>query len=340
MLLKTKNKYKNMYSRNTKNTAGNTVGTKNRFAHDFGTEDANVTENVNFDGYSYTIDAPAKLFDTLIEDNIQKIPVEDIEISDEEIANASEVGNKDYDSLEFHFREMEKNPLLSIEQERELYPQLNAGGKIAERARHKLILSNLRLVVAVAKKYAKIGDKNSERNSYFADLIQEGNLALSIAAEKFDSTKGAKFSTYAMFYIKHFIRCAVAGKIYNIRVPEYRFGKETIQYTTSVDAPLSNDPDAGTLLDIYADTAEDDFAEDPLKAVMKKELYAKIHEALNKLSPREKSIIIKRFGFNEKDEHTLDEIGKSIGRTRERARQIVNEILKKITPELAAFLKQ
>jgi len=262
------------------------------------------------------------------------------------------------DSVQMYLREIGQYPLLRAEEEAELAKRIEKGD---EAARQKLMLSNLRLVVSIAKKY--IG---RSPNLTLLDLIQEGNIGLSRAVEKFDYKKGYKFSTYATWWIKQAITRALADQARTIRIPVHMIetinkyqqvvrrltqdlGREPLpeevaaemgvkvekirhimkisQDVVSLEAPVGSDDDESSLL---ADFIADEETVTPETVAGRRILRDHLQEIISELSPREQKILEMRFGLKDGVTHTLEEVGKVFGVTRERIRQIEAKALEKI----------
>lgn len=261
------------------------------------------------------------------------------------------------DSVRIYLQQIGKIPLLSAEEEFAVAKQIYETQ--SEVARKVLINANLRLVVSIAKKY--IG-----RGLSFLDLIQEGNMGLIKATEKFDYTKGYKFSTYATWWIQQSITRAIADKARIIRLPIHliesinKIKKATIDLTTelgripvkqeiadklgisvskltsiikstqstiSIDTPTGQKEDANKIIDYIVD--ESTLA--PESLVSQESLLDDIKGMLEQLSPKERDVLILRFGLNnDGNKKTLDEIGTIYGVSRERIRQIENRAISKL----------
>ncbi len=261
------------------------------------------------------------------------------------------------DSVRIYLQQIGKIPLLSAQEELEVAKQIYETQ--SEFARKVLINANLRLVVSIAKKY--IG-----RGLSFLDLIQEGNMGLIRATEKFDYTKGYKFSTYATWWIQQSITRAIADKARIIRLPIHliesinKIKKATIELTTelgrmpvkqeiadklgisvakltsiikstqstiSIDTPTGQKDDSNKIIDYIVD--ESTLA--PESRVSQENLLDDIKVMLEQLSQKERDILILRFGLNNNGtKKTLDEIGSIYGVSRERIRQIENRAISKL----------
>ena len=268
-----------------------------------------------------------------------------------------EISPEDYveDSVKSYLREIGRYPLLTEEEEKELTVRMQNGD---EEAKQKLVTSNLRLVVSIAKPYIR-------NELEFLDLIQEGNMGLIKAIEKFDVEKGCKISTYATWWIRQGITRAIADKSRTIRIPvhmleimnrfvrmtkkltlelgrepsveeiskaldiEVERANEIAQYsqtTKSLDENVGEEED-GRLLDFVADTE----TEGPEKVAERKILQEEIKDILdNVLTERESRVIRARFGMDDGIPKTLEEIGQKLNVTRERIRQIEAKALRKL----------
>ena len=271
----------------------------------------------------------------------------------------------DTNSIKLYLHEITKYTLLSKEEENSLASLMSQGDASA---REKLINHNLRLVVYIAKQYMGQGLS-------FSDLIQEGNIGLMKAVDKFDVTKGFKFSTYATYWIKQAISYAIMNQTRNIRIPihtielisnikkfENKFqqdyghspSKQEIAKGLNIDLEkikfaYSWMQDASSL-DIVVnedkDTTIQDLVEDPngltiFESIEKEELLNSIKQVLNTLTDREKTVIMMRFGIDGNHASTLEEIGKTLNLSKERIRQIEGTALKKLrNPRRAKILKE
>lgn len=266
-----------------------------------------------------------------------------------------QITNREELSIDKYLMEVSKINLLSPEEEVALIKRVKSGDK---HAFDTIVNSNLRFVVSVAKQYQNQGLS-------FPDLINEGNIGLIKAAERFDETRGFKFISYAVWWIRQSILQALAEQARLVRLPLNKIGSinkvnatftyleqqyqrepsadEIAQYLDvpirdvrnalksykkhlSMDAPLNTDDDAGSLYDIYC--TEDQFLPD--KSLMQESLKKEIESSLMHLHPREAEILRMFFGLSGQRNQSLDEIGKTIGLTKERVRQIRERALKKL----------
>ena len=237
------------------------------------------------------------------------------------------------DPVRMYLKEIGNVPLLTAEQEQELAKRV-AGGDQA--AKDKLIESNLRLVVSIAKKFTGHGVP-------FLDLIQEGNIGLMRAVDKFDYTMGNKFSTYATWWIRQSVTRAIAETGHTIRVPVHMDGKINrinreykvvgeLEDTMKISRdPVSLDKPIGDENDSYlGDMIEDKNSLSPSESAELSMRNEQIRQTLDTLDDRERKIIEMRFGLNDQAPMTLDEVGKKFHLTRERVRQLEARALRKM----------
>ena len=278
--------------------------------------------------------------------------VEDIKVEDIDLASMEGI-NID-DPVRMYLREIGRIPLLSYDEELELAKKVLAGD---EAAKQKLAESNLRLVVSIAKKY--VG-----RGMLFLDLIQEGNMGLIKAVEKFDYTKGYKFSTYATWWIRQAITIAIADQARTIRIPVHmvetinklirtsrhllqQLGREPTpeeiaaemeipvekvteiqkiaQDPVSLETPIGEEDDSH-----LGDFIQDDDSPAPQDAAAYTLLREQLEEVMKTLTPREAKVLKLRFGLEDGKSRTLEEVGKEFNVTRERIRQIEAKALRKL----------
>ena len=283
---------------------------------------------------------------------------EDLIMSVEEPKTAENVSSVNADdSVKIYLQQIGKIPLLTAEQELEVAKKIKEHND--EHSKEILVNANLRLVVSIAKKY--LG-----RGLSFLDLIQEGNMGLMKAAEKFDYAKGYKFSTYATWWIQQSITRAIADKSRIIRLPVHMIetlskikkvtmdlttetgkvpSKEEIAYrvgipvnkltslikaaqsTISIETPATAKDESSKLGDFIIDES----TISPDTRVSQENLFEDIQKMLNQLSPKERDVLIMRFGLNDDgNRKTLEEIGSRYGVSRERIRQIENRAISKL----------
>ncbi|MDO5014888.1 MAG: RNA polymerase sigma factor RpoD [Clostridia bacterium] len=312
----------------------------------------------------YDIDKLDELYDTIESNNIEIIDdlgdaaLESLNVDTNSKSKSSKSKNKKNipmgDPVKVYLKEIGKVPLLTAEEEIDLAIRIEDGD---ERARQKLAESNLRLVVSIAKRY--VG-----RGMSFLDLIQEGNLGLIKAVEKFDYTKGFKFSTYATWWIRQAITRSIADQARTIRIPVHMV--ETINKVKKTGSKLLHengreptDEEIAERLDMTVDKVRDiqrvsqepvsldtpigeeedshlgDFIPDedavtPADAASNLMLKEQLAEVLDSLNEREARVLSLRFGLNDGRPRTLEEVGKEFDVTRERIRQIEAKALRKL----------
>lgn len=310
-------------------------------------EEKNIIETLD-EGLEETLND-----DKGIDESIKEAEKEDFSNLEEDDGDVSWLS----DSVRVYLREISREPLLTPEEEVELAKRKDAGD---ESARQELASRNLRLVASIAKWYIKKGSMNLT----FLDLCQEGNIGLMKAIDKFDWTKGYRFSTYSTWWIKQSISRAIADTGRTIRLPVHlnetmgkiwvakktlamKLGREPsikelseevgiedyklldiLQVTalpTSLDVPVGEEDDDSVLGDFVADTSK--CTEDIAE---KNYLKEDIVDVLNTLSERERDIIIARYGLEDGVCSTLESVGKKYNITRERVRQIEGKALQKL----------
>ena len=294
-------------------------------------------------------------------------PIDDVLPEAEDLAEIEEVTEKELsetealaddfftdDPVRMYLKEIGKVPLLSPEEEIELATRMSQGD---EEAKHRMTEANLRLVVSIAKRY--VG-----RGMLFLDLIQEGNLGLIKAVEKFDHTKGYKFSTYATWWIRQAITRSIADQGRTIRIPVHMVEtiNKTIRVSRQLLQELGHDPSAEEIAKEMGMPAEkvrdilriaqepvsmetpigeeedshlgdfipDEDASEPSEAASFSLLREQLEEVLDTLAPREKKVLELRFGIVDGRTRTLEEVGKEFNVTRERIRQIEAKALRKL----------
>ena len=328
--------------------------------------------------FGYDMDKLDKLYETL-EDNEIDIPSdasfdEDIEAIEHEVERLGQDGNMERilvqeglaidDPVRMYLKEIGKVPLLTAKRERELAERMAEGD---ETAKDELVEANLRLVVSIAKRYVGKG-------MYFLDLIQEGNLGLMKAVDKFDYTKGYKFSTYATWWIRQAITRAIADQARTIRIPVHmvetihkvsRYSRQMLQELgreptseeigekmglsaekvreimkiaqdpVSLETPIGEEEDSH-----LGDFIPDDDTPAPAEAASATILREVLERQLHTLTLREEHVIKLRFGLYDGRSRTLEEVGKEFDITRERIRQIEAKALRKLRhPSRARHLR-
>ena len=320
---------------------------------------ATELDDVNPEQIDQVFDAFEELgVDLLSDDGDEEPDIEDLkEVEDlklDEITDTSYEGVNVDDPVRMYLREIGRIPLLTFDQELELAKRILEDD---DEARQQLAESNLRLVVSIAKKY--VG-----RGMLFLDLIQEGNMGLIKAVEKFDYTKGFKFSTYATWWIRQAITRAIADQARTIRIPVHmvetinklirtsrhllqQLGREPTpeeiaqemeipvekvveiqkiaQDPVSLETPIGEEDDSH-----LGDFIQDDDSPAPHDSAAYTLLREQLEEVMNTLTPREAKVLKLRFGLEDGKSRTLEEVGKEFQVTRERIRQIEAKALRKL----------
>ena len=320
---------------------------------------AKELENTNPDQIDKVFDAWEEMGVNILNDDFEDEPdiddlkeVENLKL--DEITETSYEGISVDDPVRMYLREIGKIPLLSYDKELELAKRILEGD---EEAKQELAEANLRLVVSIAKKY--VG-----RGMLFLDLIQEGNMGLIKAVEKFDYTKGFKFSTYATWWIRQAITRAIADQARTIRIPVHmvetinrlirtsrhllqQLGREPTpeeiakemdmsvekvmeiqkiaQDPVSLETPIGEEDDSH-----LGDFIQDEDSPAPQDAASYTLLREQLEEVMKTLTPREAKVLRLRFGLDDGKARTLEEVGKEFDVTRERIRQIEAKALRKL----------
>jgi RNA polymerase primary sigma factor len=264
-------------------------------------------------------------------------------------------------------KQIEADNLLSIDEIKDLYRRMTVGEAKARRAKKEMVEANLRLVISIAKKY-------TNRGLQFLDLIQEGNIGLMKAVDKFEYRRGYKFSTYATWWIRQAITRSIADQARTIRIPVHmietinklnRISRQMLQEMgreptpeelavkmempedkvrkvlkiakepISMETPIGDDEDSH-----LGDFIEDTNAVSPVESATAQSLAEATHQILASLTPREAKVLRMRFGIDMNTDHTLEEVGKQFDVTRERIRQIEAKALRKLRhPSRANYLR-
>lgn len=295
-----------------------------------------------------------QLDEGLLEPDSEELAVEETLEPDADELKSAEVEEHFDDAIKLYLRDIQKTKLLNAEDERELAIRISEGDKAA---RDRMIESNLRLVVKIAKRYIN-------RGLPFLDLIEEGNLGLIKAVERFKIAKECRFSTYATWWIRQSIERALVNQSRTIRLPVHvsddinkmlRNSRELMQRlnrepsvkeiatamnsnqayvrrlmillkkTYSIERPMGENSDY-----FLIDTIEDTSAVSPADLLENVNRYEHVLEWFDDLSDNEKSILTLRFGLDDTESQTLDTIGKQFGVTRERIRQIEAKTIEKL----------
>ncbi len=325
-----------------------------------------IMEAVEFSGYD--VDQIEKIYEVLENSGIEVTnylenddsydvsaePTPDVDENEDIDKLLADEGVAVDDPVRMYLKDIGKIPLLDPDREAYLAEKIAEGD---EAAKNELVEANLRLVVSIAKKYVGKG-------MYFLDLIQEGNLGLIKAVEKFDHTKGYKFSTYATWWIRQAITRAIADQARTIRIPVHmvetihrvsrtsrqllqEFGREptideiaeklgmsaekvreimkAAQDPVSLETPIGEEDDSH-----LGDFIPDDSSPTPAEAVSYQLLREQLNKVLHTLTPREEMVIKLRFGLEDGRTRTLEEVGREFNITRERIRQIEAKALRKL----------
>ena len=326
-----------------------------------------ISDAMEENGNVLDVEAMEKLYEELESNGIEIVDDTPVEVDD--TVSGADDGADDYedgltadgitidDPVKVYLKEIGRVPLLTPDEETELALKIQAGGPDGEKAKQRLSEANLRLVVSIAKKH--VG-----HNLAFLDLIQEGNIGLIKAAEKFDCDRGFRFSTYATWWIRQAITRAIADQARTIRIPVhmvetinrmrqatnqlvYQNGHEPTpeelakamdmsvervreiqrmaQEPASLESPVGEEEDSS-----LGDFVADENAEAPGKAADRAMVAQQINLALKSLTPREEKVIRLRFGLDDGRPRTLEEVGRDFGVTRERVRQIEAKAIRKL----------
>ncbi len=316
----------------------------------------NIEENVGFldEVYGRLEEAGIRVIETA---QLIESPKDKDEISVKELEEATQIHGELPDAVQMYLKEIGKTALLTGDDEKELAKRVEAGD---EEARRRFIQANLRLVVSIAKRYV-----NRSPNLSILDLVQEGNIGLSRAVIKFDYRRGFKFSTYATWWIRQAITRALADQSRTIRIPVHmveviskytqakrrllqELGREPLaeeiaiemnmplekihhiqkisQEVISLESPVGDDDEDSTLSEFIPDERNLTPSQTASQALLRE----KIKIILKDLTPREQEILKMRFGLEDGITHTLEEVGKEFGVTRERIRQIEAKALQRI----------
>ncbi len=339
--------------------------TEDEIVHSFGTIEENIEEVEKLYDLLEEMGIRVLTSDEVIKEEVEREATEKPEVQKRRFDEQLKAENSNLsDSVQMYLWEIGKTPLITAEREVALAKRIEKGDELA---RKELTEANLRLVVSIAKKY--VGRSHSLS---FLDLIQEGNIGLFRAVEKFDYRRGYKFSTYATWWIRQSITRAIADQSRTIRIPVHmvetinkyvqttrrlvqelgreplpeeiasemnldvdkvrhimKISQETVSLETSVG---SSDNNESSLVDFIKDNKMVMPNKQAARTLLKKH----VEEALEGLTPREQKILKIRFGLDDGVTHTLEEVGREFGVTRERIRQIEAKALEKIRKQDAS----
>ncbi|MGP1528644.1 MAG: RNA polymerase sigma factor RpoD [Campylobacter sp.] len=332
-----------------------------------------LSSDENFDKELKRLEYKLPMFSAELKKNHQKILKDILKLTKEEIAERVPENTMVSTYMEiqkiYRTKEASKDGFnLEPARLKEILEQIKRGKNISDKAKARMARSNLRLVVSIAKRF-------TNRGLPFLDLIQEGNIGLMKAVDKFQYRMGFKFSTYATWWIRQAISRAIADQARTIRIPIHmietinrinRINRKYLQETgkepdikvvaeevglsvdkvkqvikitkepISLEAPIGNEDDGK-----YGDFVEDKSSLSPMEHILKNDLKIQIDKVLDQLNEREKAVIRMRFGLlDDESDRTLEEIGKELNVTRERVRQIESSAIKKLKhPKVGRSLK-
>ncbi len=224
----------------------------------------------------------------------------------------------------YYLSEIDKIPLLTLEEEKALATKAFSGDKSAQK---KLVEHNLRFVVKIANQYQGFMDVE--------DLINEGNMGLMHAAEKFDPSTGNRFSTYAVFWIKAYIQKAIRETSKGIKFPANQFSemKKSKWNIVSLDKSVGNDGEEETTLVSFI---QDERVKEVENEFLEEEVTSRLRESIKTLNQKEQTVIIKRYGLDGKEPMSLSEVGTLMGYSKERIRQLEKRALMELKKGLVS----